>query len=140
MSKAIKSKVSKSLVSTVGEHLNVKEVHFDRHGRHYFNVHPFKHVPMKTKDKEKDAEINKKMNALNGNLYGRIRVINKIDDNGRAFQLLDPVDDTQIVESVDREDILAMDGESDLAHPSLAGLSDAELKAVQKMREKAKKD
>jgi hypothetical protein len=132
----IKAKVSKALIETVAEHENIHQIHFDALNNHYFNVHEFKHVPVNTGDKEKDGERNKKLAAINGNLYGRIAVKHVAGKEGQAIKISNPIENTRIVESVDREDLLAVSPESDL---SLTGLNEEEAAVIAKLRAKKAK-
>lgn len=136
MAKEIKSRVSKSLLETVQDHPNVERVHFDSRGNHYFNVHEYKFIPRSSGDKDRDAEINKRMAALNGRLYGRIHVQKLIDGNKRTIINSNPIENTEIVETIEREDLLNARPHSDLEinAAALAALSPEERKVIERMR------
>jgi hypothetical protein len=108
-----KRRISKSLQNTVGENPHIDYVHFDTEGNHHFNVHE----------------------SENGELYARIEVKTKKDQNAREFKITTPILKSKIVESLSREQLLGMPAESDLTLIGINDLTPAEQKAIAKMRQ-----
>lgn len=114
----IKSKISKALQETVAENKHIDRVHFDAQGRHWLNVFESK-------------------SKLTPGLYGHIRKQNVINTNGQINTVETPTEHSKIVESVDREDVLNAEAQSDLAL-NLNALSPEEQKIIEKIRSKTK--
>lgn len=103
----VNAKVSRSLQETVAENPHIDQVHFDGDGNHYFNVHEHDGADFVGTD-------GKKVKSEVKGLYARIQINNVVDNNGRKYDFRIPIVKTKIVESVDREDILAADAVSDM--------------------------
>lgn len=115
-------KVSKSLQETVAANPHIDLVHFDTQGNHHFQVHEHK------------AE-GKGADGSNDGLYARIQVTNLIDNKKNISKVVKtPIVSLKIVETLDRDQILNAEPESDLLNMSLAGLTEAERKVIAKMR------
>lgn len=112
---ATERKISKALLETVQENPHIDKVHFDARGRHWLNVFESK-GPIK-------------------GLYGHIARKSIADKNGLISIIETPTESTKIVESVDRNDLLMLEPQSDLL-VNLNALSPEEQKMIEKMRSK----
>lgn len=111
---AIKSKISEELKATIAAHPHIQDVHFTATGEHFFNTH---------EHKEKGAKAAK--------TYGRLKleavhVGNEGDRKIYKNQNV-PVPETEIVETVSREDILKAKTDAELK-------AEAEIKAADEMQ------
>lgn len=114
-------KISKSLQETVAENPHIDLIHFDANGNHHFNVH--------------DHIENVKGKNENNGKYARIHVTSFVDNKlGVLKKVSTPIMNTKIVETLTREDVLNAEAESDLNLLGLTGLTEAEKKAIAKMR------
>jgi hypothetical protein len=90
------AKISEELKQTVAAHPHISEVHFNRLGAHYFNVHEYE---------------GNKDDKRSGKKYGRFeRQATHVSTEGtrKIYQNKNvPVDSEEIVETMTREQILA---------------------------------
>lgn len=118
--------ISRSLQETVTEHYGINEVHFSKNGHHYFNVHKY----------EGKTSLEKKDDGL----YGRIRRQWVQDSKtGVEFEIITPIPETKIVETLTREQVLSATPTSDLllTASALGSLSAKEMEVINKMRQTA---
>ncbi len=112
---ATERKISKALLETVQENPHINKVHFDALGRHWLNVFEAK--------------------GLKKGLYGHIGRKNVANKDGIVNTIETPTEITKIVESIERNDLLMLEAQSDLML-NLNTLSPEEQKIIDKMRSK----
>ncbi len=112
---ATERKISKALLETVQSNIHINKVHFDALGRHWLNVFESK--------------------GLSKGLYGHIGRKNVANKDGVINTIETPTENTKIVESIERDDLLLLEASSDLLL-NLNSLSTEEQKIIDKMRSK----